>query len=185
VLSTVANTEVAIIQKKSTSIIVYILFALFSAVIYGLFAFFVIYRGLAGEEILSAYLWNIAFIIIFLIFDKIANDVLHSEEFVITKRNFPIAMLTHTISFISFKTTLYLFYTFILIVSRVSLLAPETFNNTFQSFVLSIEYCLILLVAFDKFIEHLMKDDRRIKRITAKFTKFVDFVTTKRNKKNI
>ena len=63
---------------------------------------------------LNAYLWNIAFIVVLLILDKVATDVLFSKEFVITKRNFPIAMGMHLFSFISFKTSLYLFYAFVL-----------------------------------------------------------------------
>jgi hypothetical protein len=94
-----------------------------------------------------------------------------------------ITSFLHTISFISFKTILYLFYTFILIVSRVSILAPDFFGNNFNNFVLSIEYCLILVVTLDKFIEHMTKDDNRIKNISAKFTRFTNFIEKKRVQK--
>jgi len=106
-----------------------------------------------------------------------------SKEFVINKRNYFVAGLIHSVSFISFKTTLYLFYTFILIVSRVSILEPNLVADNFRYFVLSIEYCLILVVVFDKFTEYLLKDDKRIKRITEKFERFANFVAVKQKRK--
>jgi len=174
-------------MSNKITIITYLVWSFFSAVIYGLFAFFVIYRGLANEVMLNAYVWNIGFIIVILLLDKIANDILLSKNFVITRKNYFFTTLIHIVSFISFKTTLYLFYTFILIVSRLSLLAPDLFTDNFRNFALAIEYCLILVVVFDKFSEHLLKDDNRIQRVTAKFEKFAKFVAAKRNKgkKNI
>jgi len=170
--------------NRSSQLLVYLLYSFIVAVLYGVFTFFIVYRSLADEIILHAYLWNIVFIVILLILDKIANGILLSKELEINEHTYFVAMLIHTFSFISFKTVLYLFYTFILIASRVSLLQPSLFSESFHNFILSIEYCLILLVAFDKFIEHLMKDDRRIKRITAKFTKFTDFMAKRRKKEN-
>ena len=132
---------------------------------------------------LYAYLWNIGFITAGLVLDKITNDVLLSRELVITSRNYFLVMLTHLLSFISFKTTLYFFYTFVLIVSRVSILEPNLISDDFRNFVLSIEYCLILVVVADKFIEHLKSDGQKIRRISAKFERFAKFVTAKRNRK--
>ena len=150
-------------------LLLYALYSLVVAAVYGLFAFFVIYRGLSGQVMLYAYFWNITFIVAFLLLDKLATETLLSKELVITKKNCLIAGTIHMFSFISFKTTLYLFYSFILIVSRVSILEPSLVNYDFQRFVFSIEYCLILVVAFDKFSEYLQKDDKRIQRIEKKF----------------
>jgi len=157
---------------KKMQILFYILHSMVMASIYGLFTFFVIYRGLAGENMLLAYIWNIISILAFLALNKLANYILLSKELVITKETYFTVMLTHSFSLISFKTVLYLFYTVILILSRVALLEPQLLDQSFRGFVLSIEYCLILVVALDKFFEHLTKDDKRIKRITAKFDKF-------------
>jgi len=168
---------------KTLAILTYIIYSVVSATVYGLFAFFVIYRGLAGEVMLYAYLWNIAFIIMVLVLDGFVNDILLSKEFVITSKNYFVAMLVHSFSFVSFKTTLYLFYSFVLIVSRVSLLEPNLVSENFRNFVLSIEYCLILVVVVDKFLEHLMEDDQRVRRISAKFERFAKFVAVKRNRR--
>jgi len=169
-------------SNKTKDIAIYLIYALFPAVTYGFFAFFVIYRGLAGENMLYSYLWNILFIAVLISIDKFANDVLLSKDFVITKNNYIVAAIIHTVSFISFKTSLYLFYIFVLIVSRISILAPDSIPPEFQNFVLSVEYCLILLVVFDKFLEYLMKDSVRIKRISSKFTSFAKFVSAKKDK---
>jgi len=169
--------------NKTVPILAYILYTVLSAAVYGFFAFFVIYRGLSGKVMLNAYLWNIVFIIAILIADKAANDILLSKEITITKSNYFFAILIHVFSFISFKTTLYFFYAFVLIVSRISILEPALISEDFRNFVLAIEYCLILVVVFDKFIEHLLKDDKRIKKITAKFERFSNFISAKRNRK--
>jgi len=170
-------------MSKSTQVFFYVLYSLLMAVAYGLVSFFVVYRLLANEVVLTAYIWNIVFIVGFIALDKLANDILLSDELVITKKNYYVAMVLHATSYVSFKTVLYLFYTFILIVSRISILEPNLMSADFRGFVLSIEYCLILVVAFDKFSEHLLKDDRRIKRITAKFAKFSNYMAERREKK--
>ena len=169
-------------SNKTKDIVIYLIYAMFPAATYGLFAYFVIYRGLASENMLYSYLWNILFIIVLIGVDKFVNDILLSKEFVITKKNYIIAVIIHAISFISFKTSLYLFYIFVLIISRVSILAPGSIPSEFQSFVLSVEYCLILLVVFDKLLQFLSKDSVRIKRISSKFTSFARFVSAKKNR---
>ena len=153
-----------------------------SAFIYGLFAYFVIYVGIANRVMMHSYLWNIVFIIIFLILDYIANETLLDDRFIITKKTYLFAMIIHSAYLISFKTTLYLFYIFALVVSRVSILDPSIFGEDFRNFILAIEYCLILLVVFDKFVEYLAKEDKKVRRITAKFDRFARFIESKRKK---
>ena len=163
--------------SKPIQLIAYMIYSLISAAAYGVVAFFVIFRWLAAESMLAAYIWNIVFIIVFLLLDKIANDILLSKELVITKRNFFIASAMHLLSIVSFKTMLYLFYIFVIISSGIATLQPELLSEEFQNFILSIEYCLILVMAFDVFIGHLLKDDKRVRRITAKFDRFLKFKT--------
>lgn len=168
---------------KTKNLSIYIAYALFNATLYGLFSYFVLYRALSGGVMLYSYLLNIAAIILLLLLDKFVNDILLSKEFIITKQNYVITSVVHGISLISFRTVLYLFYIVILVVSRVSVLEPSLVNPDFQNFVLSIEYCLILLVVFDKFFEYLLKDNERIKMISGKFTGFAKFVNNKRKKR--
>ncbi|MCL2568069.1 MAG: hypothetical protein FWE12_01350 [Oscillospiraceae bacterium] len=155
-------------SNKAVQLLLYILSALATSALYGLFAFFVIYRGLAGGELLRAYIWNIVCIIALLLLDKITEEMEVPKGPALTRKANSMRRMLYAASFISFKTTLYFFYIFVLIVSRVSILEPGLFIPEFQRFVLAIEYCLILLVAFDKFIEYLLKDDKRIQRIFKK-----------------
>jgi hypothetical protein len=168
---------------KKSDLTIYMVYAVINAAIYGVFSFFVIYRGLAGGVMLYSYLWNIAAIIVLLSIDKLVNNVLLSKEYIITKQNYFISAVVHALSFISFRTVLYLFYIAVLIVSRMSILEPNLIPSEFQSFVLSIEYCLILLVVFDKFFAYLLQDDERIRRIAGKFSSVKSFVIRKRKKK--
>jgi len=155
-------------SNKAVQLLLYILSALGTAALYGLFAFFVIYRGLAGGEMLRAYIWNIVCIIALLLLDRLTKEIEVPKGSAVSRKANSIRRMFYAASFISFKTTLYFFYIFVLIVSRVSLLEPGLFVPEFQRFALAIEYCLILLVAFDKFIEYLLKDDKRIQRIFKK-----------------
>ena len=170
-------------KSKAIQIFTYIACSMFSAAVYGVFAYFVLYKTLAGGIMLNMYLWNIGFIILILVLDKLINDVLLSNDFVINKNNYFTVILVHTVSFISYKTTLYLFYTFILIVSSISALKPDIISAYLRSFALSIEYCLVLVVAFDNFIGNLTKDNRRIIKIAEKLEKFSKFISAKQTRK--
>jgi len=146
----------------------YIIYSTFTAILYGILVYFLIYRLLANGNMLHAYLWNIVSMVIFLFLDKLGTNQLLSKNLKVDGNT----IWLYLTSMVSFKTTLYLFYAFILIVSRVSLLEPGIIDPEFQRFVLSIEYTLVLLVAYDKFFEHLTKDDQRLRKISKKFDKF-------------
>ena len=157
--------------RKATKLTMYGIYAVVSAVVYG-FVMFNLYITLSnafdGFTMLHAYLANIVAIIAALIVDKIVSNYLAEKYFVPNKKRGLLGRFLFYDNMISVKTTLYLFYTFILIASRVSIMQPELISETFRGFVLSIEYCLILVVAFDKFIEHLAKDVKRIKKLSDK-----------------
>ena len=159
--------------KKISTIAVYTVFALVSAVVYGLFAFYIIYRDLAGGSMLHTYLWNVVLIIVILLIDKLILARMQSKEFIVTKKNYIFALWMHIENYVSFRTTIYLFYIFILVASRVSTIDPGLVSEDFRSFVLSIEYGLILVIAFDKLIEHLYKDIKRVKIVSDKFKKYL------------
>jgi len=171
-------------RKKTLSIISYCFFAILSAIGYGIFAYIGIYRALAEGSMLHAYLWNVAFIIFFLISDKIVHIRMESRDYVITRRNYLRELWRYIESYVSFKTTIYFFYIFILVASRVTLLEPTLVSADFRSFLLSIEYGLILVVAFDKLTEHLFKDLKRVKAIAEKFKKYESAEKKKLSNKN-
>ena len=154
---------------KPVKMLLYGLYSLVSAVVYGYAAYEVIYLRFARESMLHAYLYNALAIVGALVVDKLVQNHMLSEKFTVTRKNRALARFLLFDNLVSFKTVVYLFYTFILIASRVSVMRPELVSETFRGFVLSIEYCLILVVAFDKFIDHLSKDMARIRKISRKF----------------
>jgi len=175
----VENARGKIMKNKTLAILAYIVCSIIPAGVYGLVAFFAVYRNLAGGVMLYAYLWNIAFIVATLVLDKVVNDVLPSKKLVITSKNHIIVMAVHLLGLIPLKTALYIFYTFVLVVSRISILEPNLIGDVFGNFVLSIEYCLIFVVVVDRFLEYILKDDQG----AALFGRFKNFANTKRDMK--
>jgi len=142
-----------------------------TAFVFGLFTYFVVYGQIADGHRLTAYVLNLVFIIIILLFDKFANHVMLKDGF-LTKERTKIghfcAQLLFATHFVSFKTALYLFYIAMLIVSRVSVLEPDLIDRYHLSFIYSVEYGIVLLIPLDKFFELLTKDDKRILKIIAR-----------------
>jgi len=152
--------------------ILYVVVVFYATAMYG-FVMYVSYLNItaAGGTMFDAYINNIISILVMLALDKLKNYYL-AKRCVVTKRNRLFAMFVFFDSIVSIKTTLYLFYIFVIVASRVSIMQPDLINETFRGFVLSIEYCLILVIAFDKLMEHITKDMKRIREISEKFKKY-------------
>ena len=138
--------------------------AIVFAALYGLITYFVIYIKLANGYGLAAYIYNLIFIIAILILDKIIDTRIRKEGFFDpndTKFHRYIHNFIFALHLVSFKTGLYLFYIIMLILSRISILAPYVVDRYDISFIYSVEYGILLLIPLDKFIELLTKDDKR------------------------
>ena len=159
-------------MKNTKMIFIFELVAIvITAVIMGLFTYYVIYEWLADGHRLLAYVYNIAFIAFVLLFDKYANHVMSKDGFLTkerTKFKHFLAQVLFATHFVSFKTALYLFYIVMLIFSRVSMLEPDLIDRHHLSFIYSVEYGVILLIPLDKFLELLTKDDKRILKILSR-----------------
>ena len=141
---------------------------LITAVLFALFAYFVIYQRLAGKQEFLAYLFNLVFIAIVLVYDKFADHMMSKEGFLVKERTrlghffAEILFVTHMISF---KTSLYFFYICMLVLSRVEILHPELFTDYNMGFIYSIEYGILLLVPLDKFIDLFTSDNKRTLKV--------------------
>jgi len=132
------------------------------AVIYGLITYFGIFaRGTDGFA-LRTYIWNLVMIMLVLLFDRKYLAKLKKKK-------------SGALYFVSFKASLYLFYMFALIASRLMILIDFTELGrdaevlySFSTYLLSIEYGLILLVAADKFIDQFVKDKKQMKEIAER-----------------
>ena len=142
---------------------------IFSA-LFGVFAYFVIYRWMANEYRLAAYIYNLIFITIILALDKTADYTLRKINFSARRnklKNFFVKLL-FAAHLVSFKAGLYLFYIAMLILSRISILAPHVVNRYDISFIYSVEYGILLLLPIDKLIELLTKDSKRTLAVILK-----------------
>ena len=155
-------------KKPAVSYFLYTLYAIIMAGIYGLFTYFGVFaRGTDGFA-LRTYIWNLVLIAFVLLIDRrYLNKLKRSAE----KRK-AAGRKPKVLHFVSFKASLYLFYMFALTMSRLMLLLDfESLRweaemlYHFRSYLLSIEYGLILLVAADKFIDQFTKDKKQMKEI--------------------
>jgi len=112
-------------------------------------------------------------IILSLTLDSIIHGVLQSKDFVLTKKNYRFARFMYMDSYVSFRTTVYLFYIIILVVSQVLSFIPTPVNEDIEKFTTTIEYGIILVIAFDALIASVFKDMDRIVRISAKFRDYL------------
>ena len=155
-------------KKPTVSYILYAGYAVIMAVIYGMVTYFGIFaRGTEGFA-LRTYIWNLVLITVVLIVDRryLAKLKRNAAKRKAENRR---AKVLH---FVSFKASLYLFYMFALSASRLMLLLDfETLPweveslYHFRSYLLSIEYGLILLVAADKFIDQFLKDKKLMRQM--------------------
>jgi len=148
-------------------------YTLIMAAIYGFTAYILIYRQLAGESLLYTYVGNMVLIIIFLTVDYIIHGILQSKGFVITEKSYRLARFLYLDSLVSFKTTVYLFYIVVLVVSQIISFRPTPANEEIANFFVTIEYGILFVIALDTLIGSVFKDMDRIDGISAKFKKFI------------
>ncbi|MCL2365231.1 MAG: hypothetical protein FWC71_11285 [Defluviitaleaceae bacterium] len=141
-------------KKPAISYLLYTFYAVVMAVIYGLITYFGIFARGAEGFALRTYIWNLVLITMVLLVDRLY----------LAKPKKKVKRL----HFVSFKASLYLFYIFALVTSRLMLLLDDgqmVAAYSFQNYLLSIEYGLILLVAADKFIDQFAKDKKQMKAL--------------------
>ena len=128
----------------------------------------IIFWNVAGGNVLTASIWHMCSIIVFLLYDKIATYI-HSK---IKPKNKDIKpnvfrrILDAYLGGSSFKTGLYLFYIGILALTAINAAEPVFFDEMVfiqgmvfnGDYLLSVEYGILILVAADTFLAHLTKD---------------------------
>ena len=138
---------------------------------------FVTYRlttVIAGNSVALSYLFNIGYIVILLIIDTILYRKMESKELAITKENYKRYRYAYIDSYVSSKTTVYLFYIFVLIAGQLHYFNPVLLSGEFGDYLESIKYCLVIVMALDKLIDHIFKDVKRISKLSVKFNKIKD-----------
>jgi len=134
------------------------------AAIYGLFTYFGVFARGADGFALRTYIWNLVLIVLVLIIDRLYLVKLKKNA----EKRAALSKKAKVLHFVSFKASLYLFYIFALAASRLLLLLGTEALYYFRSYLLSIEYGLILLVAADKFIGQFVKDKKQMRELAEK-----------------
>jgi hypothetical protein len=138
-----------------------------------------VFTWLVGYSLVHAYLWNLAFLVFALVIDEYMLKMFQSKKLVMqlkkeknAEKNFRFIQWMID-SFVSFKTILYVFYAFVLIVSQIIEFssASVVITGDLENFILMTKYNILLLIAFDMIIGHFSKDKERTKNISAKLKK--------------
>ena len=158
-------------KEKFKRIVKFVLFFIYSNVIYGLIVYFV-FTWLAGYSLLVGYFGNLALIIIGLVLDANIHKTLQSkklEQQLMSEKN-PEQSYRHlqfTVdNYVSFKTTLYLFYVIILIFAQIIVFYPTLLNENVSHFITANNYSILLLIAFDMLAGQFSKDKERKKAMS-------------------
>ena len=135
----------------------HLLYVLFSNIIFGLI-YYLVFSWLVGYSLLCAYLGCLALILLGLVLDKFAKKSLASKSTVMELKKMPeehreknYRLIQWFIdSFVSFKTILFVFYLFILVVSQIIDINPALIGEGLSSFVIANSYGIVLLMALDR-----------------------------------
>ena len=164
-------------KNKIKKLCRHLLYIICTNFIYGVILYNVC-TWLAGFSLMHAFLGNLALILMGLALDEqnykmFQSDYLYLQIAQIEKekdreRNYRIIQWMMD-SFVSFKTVLYVFYVFILIVSQVIDFNPALVGEDLGNFIIANRYSILLLIAFDMIIGQFSKDKERMEEIAAKF----------------
>jgi len=123
-----------------------------------------IFYTVAEGHVLTATVWNIAFIILFLILDRLF-DALTAKTKSITKKknNIFLRAINWYLDSASIKSGIYFFYIGITVCSAIMAADPEFIPQLTEmsDFFLSVRYGILLLIAVDKFMEQIFKDIKK------------------------
>ena len=159
----------------------FVLFFIYSNVIYGLIVFFV-FTWLSKYSLLLGYLGNLVLIILGLMLDAYLHRLLQSNKLVqeIKKEKNPekgyhfIQLVLD--NYVSFKTSLYLFYLIVLIFSQIIVFYPTLFGENISNFIQANNYSILFLIALDMLVNQFSNDRNKLKTIGEKLKKSMENV---------
>ena len=166
-------------MKTLKRVFLYILFTLLANSIFGLILYFG-FTFLTDISIVLAYLWNVLLIIIMLIIDEKSLKSMESGDLAkkVKEHKEPEKLVNgigQSLKYLgSFKSDLYMFYIFILIISQVIELYPALFGESLRYFIQANSYSVLLLIAFDTLFRQFAKDRIRINRIMENLRKSLE-----------
>lgn len=160
----------------------YGIYILLSNLIYGIILFFSVTWLLQFSE-LYAYLGNLVFIFLALLIDRlILTKILQPKKLVheIKKlENLKDKELNNRLIhwqlnyFVSFKTSLFFFYIFVLLFSQILKFNPNLVSPEIAGFINSIDYSVIILLALKDFNEEFYKDREHMNIVLEQYDQLV------------
>ena len=154
----------------------YFMYFLWSNAIYGLMVYNV-FTWLSEHSILLAYFGNLALIIFGLSIDEYMQSALQSDKVIAElkaetgRKNGVRTIHWITDSFVSFKTSLYLFYVIILIISQIIRFDPSLVGENIRTFISANDYSILVLIALDTLIKQFLYDRDRMQTISENLQK--------------
>ena len=140
---------------------IYILKSAALAVTYLIVSYVMIFKSIANENLLTASLWNIVFIIFLITCDKFENYIW--KKIWKKKENKENQTTLHKIRTafsvdVPIKTSLYFFYIILLVCSVIVTAQPDfPILNNYSNYLKSAYNGLLVLMAIDKFLELVQK----------------------------
>lgn len=154
-------------MKIAVSIFLRSFLILFGAFLFGLMTFFGIWEWTA-ESAAMAYVLNGVIIVAVIIEDKLKLHYFYKRKKSLFKSKarsnaFDYLILEkHTTGFA--KSSLYLFYIFALVFSHILIMNPDfAVSESVRGYFNTIGYGLVILIAIDKFVGQLAKDNKLIR----------------------
>ena len=119
-----------------------------------------VFNNVAGRSMIAATAINFAVILFFIIEDLVSDHFYakHQAKKQHKKPNIFKKIVAAYFTSVSFKTSLYLFYIFILVCSAIDTVDPGFFSEDFSLYLLTVEYGILVLVAVDTFLGQFLKD---------------------------
>ena len=147
----------------------YVLYALVSNVLFGIL-YYCVFSWLSGFSLLYAYIGSLVLIFAGLWVDKYMMATISSQKLLAEIRRLNAADQVKNIrllrwlvdSFVSFKTILFTFYLFVLIISQIVILDPFLVSAKLNDFLTANSYGIVLLIAIDMIIMQFGQDRREM-----------------------
>jgi len=146
---------------RKAKLLTYLLYSLIQSMVHGMIIYFVIYRLIAREDMLITFFLNILYIIIGLFAaDKGRKFGLLKRSTIIEtyKDMGKIAKTFYGFSQVSFRPSMYVFYILVLIFSNLTLHEKNLIPFNLEDFFRSIEYGILILMAYDNLKILLIKE---------------------------
>jgi hypothetical protein len=155
----------------------YIFFELLGAVVYGIILYY-FFTYFAEISLLHAYFGSLALMIFLIVIEECSMRLFESDRYLkkLSERKRAEKYISSNVERFNYtfsvKTSLYLFYVFLLIFSKVIEYNPALVSEDINAFILANNYSILLLIALDRFVGQSAKDRERYNKLTEKIKKY-------------